>query len=235
MLGVGTWALLLNGVAARAAPDFEYPELLVTPRTSERLEREANAEARGRWTVNLPIQVSAALTFTTALIHSGTLDVNRDPNKRSALAGEVVGGAWIVATVALSAFYRPYSSGWEEVGPMPARSKREQLSRERLAEEAIERPARLSRRLSILSAATNFAAAVYMANYSGKGTLGVPATIVSAIAAFVPIVFPYHWQTVANDQREYKKRIYGPIASAAVFPEPGTGRAAPGLALALRW
>jgi hypothetical protein len=53
------------------------------------------------------------------------------------------------------------------------------------------------------------------------------------ILSAAPIVFPTHWQRVASDQRDYKKRIYGAIAGATLLVEPRTLRPAPGVGLSV--
>ncbi|HUP58575.1 MAG TPA: hypothetical protein VM598_14045 [Bdellovibrionota bacterium] len=218
-------------VPAFAADTFEYPELLVAPRASERLEMEARAESESRWSRFAPIQVSALATLLTGITQSGGVDLRNDPSKRSPIAGYAVGGGWLAATLILSATYRPYESGSAEVKGLPKGSPREQLVRERMAEEAIERAASLGKRLKWVSAATNLGANLYMVSNSEGGTFAKTSGAVAMALSLTPLIFPSRWELIACEQREYKKKIYAPIASLGTLVEPVTLKPAPGLSL----
>lgn len=225
-------ALLLSstsGVALAAqGGDFDYPELLVTPRASARLATEAANEPASRWTSQLPIQVSALSTLVAGISVLSNPDPSKDPNGVVGVAGVAVGGAWLAATLALEAFYQPYIPAEREVSALPANTPREQLVRERAAEESINSASRLACRLKWLSVITNLGANVYMASQAKSSSFGQVASGVAAALAFTPVIFGSHWNEVAEEQENYKKRIYAPIASATVFREPSTGNIAPG-------
>ena len=93
------------------AEDFEYPELMVTPRASQRLYMEASKERRSPF-VLIQYQLSAATTLTAGLLQSGNLKPGSDLAGRSKFAGIVVGGGWLAVTSALGMMDHPYSSGW---------------------------------------------------------------------------------------------------------------------------
>src|SRR5690606_12965906 len=132
-----TVVCLVNVVASqssRAQDQYEYPELAVTPRASARLEDEQKTEKSTAWTNYLPFQVSALAT-----IYAGQM-ANSDPGKPSKgqneiPAGEepasknagriatIVGGGWLGATLALSAVYRPYTTGVAAIAGMPNKTK----------------------------------------------------------------------------------------------------------------
>lgn len=213
---------------AAQSSDFDYPELLVTPRASERLATEAAKEPSSRWTSELPIQVSALTTLGAGIAQLANPDPGKDPNGVSGYAGVAVGGAWLVTTFALEALYQPYASAEREVAALPARTPREQLVRERDAEESIHSAARLAWRLKWLSVLTNLGSNIYMATQSKSSSFSQVADGVAAGFALTPLIFCSHWETVAAEQESYKKRIYAPIASATVFREPVTGNMAPG-------
>lgn len=217
--------------AAGATVDLQYPELMVIPRSSERLEAEAAKERENRWLSYAPIQASALMTFAAGILQEPNL--SKDPDKASRMAGLVVGGGWLATTVILSAVYKPYSDSAQEVGAMPKGSQREQLARERAAEEAIRRPARLASRLKWLSLLSNLGASGYMLWKSDFNSFSVVFDGVSAIVAMAPVIFRSPWEDVAHQQNEYKKRIYAPVASAGFMLEPGTGKAVPALALSM--
>ena len=225
----GVFSVTTAGAAAPAA-EFEYPELAVTPRASERLDMEAGKEADRKWTTHLPIQFSATTTTIAGILQ--LMDPNDDKNSTEAgFVGASVGAGWLVLTSLLANHYAPYASAQKEVAGMAKRSPREQLLRERIAEERLEAAATAARRLQWFSVAFNAGAAGFMAANANPDSVSMVAAGAAAVSAFVPLIFPYRWQQVARDQRNYKKKIYAPLATATVLPEPSTGALAPGLVL----
>ncbi len=232
-LALATLWLTVGSGSAQAAEAFDYPELQVTPRASERLETEAKREGGRRWTTHLPVQTSALTTLTAGFLQLSSPDPSKDPSGRTGWAGIAVGGAWLAVTGYLSASYRPYSSSLVDVNEMTRKSPREILARERAAEEAIQKAARLGNRLRWLSFLTHAGTSAYLLANAQSGSISFVADIASLGFSIAPMIFRYHWQDVAREQADYKKRIYGPVASAALLTEPITGRAAPGAVLSL--
>lgn len=200
--------------------EYEYPELLVTPRASERLSLEAQREEQTRWLNYLPMQTSAAVTLIAAIAQSGSPDLGKDPGNKAPIAGIAVSAGWITTTLLLSALYQPYQSATHDLVASSGKSSstREQLTRERLSEEAIDSAARLSRRLAWISLATELGASAYMISKARSGTFSLVADAVAMAVAFAPFVFPSRAQYVADDQRDYKKRIYAPVAGMSLIP-----------------
>ncbi len=66
---------------------------------------------------------------------------------------------WIVLP-AVIALQRPYRSGMNAINKYPGKDDRSTLTRERFAEEALEKPARITQTLRVLSAITNVGANV---------------------------------------------------------------------------
>ncbi|MGK5085521.1 hypothetical protein WDW37_19710 [Bdellovibrionota bacterium FG-1] len=225
--------LSFSGGMAHAAQgnDFDYPELLVTPRASERLTTEAANESSNRWTNLLPIQVSALSTLVAGVAQLGSPDPVKDPTGKTGVTGLAVGGAWLATTLALEVFYQPYSSAAREISAYPLKTPRQQLMRERYAEEVIHAQARLASRLKWLSVLTQLGTNVYLLSQAMSGSFSQVVDGVAAGLAVAPLIFGSHWQDVANEQDSYKKRIYAPLASATIFREPGTGNIAPGAVL----
>jgi hypothetical protein len=209
--------------------EFDYPELMVTPRASERLETEAANESGRRWTSMLPIQISGLTTLVAGAAQLASPDPSKDASGVTGLAGLAVGGGWLVTSLALEAWYQPYTSASKDISALPRKTQREQLVRERYAEEAINAQARLACRLKWISVATNLGANIYMATQAKPSSFSQVADGVAAAVALTPLIFRSHAQDVADEQSEYKKRIYAPLATATVFSEPRTGQVAPGL------
>ncbi len=212
--------------------DWDYPELLVTPKASDRIEREAKLESRGQFRYYWPIQVPAMATLAASALMFGSTDARKDPDKQAALTGMGVGGGWLVATWLLSSQYRPYAGGVEEIAALPKGTPREQLARERAAEEAIEEAARLGTRLRWLSLLTNLGASAYMATNAESKSAAQIGDVVSMALAFTPVIFTPRWNRISREQQDYKKRIFSPLASTTLIR---TSASSVSPALALTW
>lgn len=234
------------GTQSWAAQEFDYPELSVTPRASDRLEMEAAKAESQKWSTHLNLQVPAAMTFMSGLwialnptskkfyYNSNGTGVNTTANyegEYAQWAGLVVGSAWMAVTLGMNLFYQPYVSANKEISAMPKKSQREQLTRERLAEETIHSAGSLVRKLKWLSFFTNLGTNAYMASQTTNGSLAQILCGVSAAAAITPLLFSHPWAEISNAQGDYKKRIYAPVASAGFIPDYAAGSLAPGMSL----
>lgn len=213
---------------------FDYPELSVVPRASDRLKTEAEREENQRYFDYLPIQLSAAATLA-----SGIVGMNpHDPAPAYIATG--VGAGWLLLTTSMSLFYQPYRSSLQGLETVPRGTVRDQLTRERAAEVEIQRLSRLGTKLKWLSLVSNFGSSLLVLSaerrdkkpgfdYLDGMVLG------SAILALTPLIFPFHWGDVADEQQDFKKRIYAPVAKATVFQDPVTRSLIPGLAISMRF
>lgn len=205
------------------AQNLSYPELSVAPRASDRLQTEANAESQNRFFTHIPIQTSAAATLI-----AGVMSIN-DPGQPvevegaspssywAGITGVAVGGGWLALTGLMSVAYTPYKTGAAAIRAMPKGTTHEQLTRERAAEEQINAPARLGTRLTYLSVITNLGANAFIVASAAESTARVTGAIAIALSA-APLLFDYRWNEVADYQRDYKKRIYGPLSSITLAP-----------------
>lgn len=193
-----------------------YPELTVSPKASERLKMEAEDESKSRWTTHIPMQVSALATLFAGIYAGSDKPTNAtakelDQADWASKVGIGVGVAWLGVTAYMATSYTPYADGLAKTTGLPTKTKYEQLVKERLSEEAIEAPAALAKRLTWLSVATNLGASAFIASSAGEKAKIVGG--VAAVASLAPIIFRYHWTTVHRHHKNYKKRIYGPVAS----------------------
>ncbi len=254
-------AISITAFAAQAAPlapqalgateKFDYPELSVTPRASDRIEMEAAKEDGRRWTSQLPVMIPAAGVFAAGVLQAGK-SIPNDPSKDSSRSGSAtigmaVGGGWLAYSVYAALTESAYANAVQELKAMPKGSTREQLTRERVAEEILHRRARQARALRIAESLTLLGASTYMlvnavddvpgttnaaTNTVTGGSVGTKATDIAAAAlSLVPLFFPTHYEEIARSQEDYKKRIYAPVASSALLPVPSTGGFAPGMLL----
>lgn len=205
-----------------------YPELEVTPRASERLILEAKTEQESNYKVHLPLQLSATSLVIAGIMAQGNhrdrhgnesdaaYDKVKESNQWASIGGMLVGAGWLTATIMMNMRYRPYLDGYVEVKKIKGDTKRDQLRRERIAEEAIYEPAILGEKLRWISFATNFTASLYlMSNTDDEAQI---AAAIAAILSFTPFIFPYRWEKIADKHRSYKKKIYGPVASLTLIP-----------------
>lgn len=195
-----------------------YPELQVVPRASERLKMEAKAESGSWFVTHWPIQLSGLATLyvgqtSESRFRDDLSAKNESDAKTIATITKAVGAAWLIGGIAIGA-QRPYNSGQRAVNKYQGKDDRSQLLRERLAEEALERPARTMKVLQTVSVITQVAVNGLSAAYvddQGKMIAGV-----SAILSFLPLMFRDHNITVYEKHIEYKKKIYAPLKSAQV-------------------
>jgi hypothetical protein len=182
------------------------------------------------------MQVSAVTTLAAGLMSS-------DSNSPGpSYAGIGVGAGWLVVSTLMAAFYHPYASADRDISPMPKGSMREQLTRERAAEEEIKRIAATGQRLKWMSVLTNLGAGVYLiAKGKNKDALGETNyvtqgfQVASAVFSLAPLFFGFHWESVYEEQKDYKKRIYAPVATPTIFVDPVTQKYTPGFALSMQF
>ncbi len=192
---------------------YGYPELMVSPKASERIRLEIDREKRGGLFKNHKgLQVAGLVTLVAGVFQLSNTDITKDANESSSKLGILVGGGWLVATSLLDMKYRPYQVGHQGLSRIKGKTKRDQLAKERLAEEAIDNAGRLGKRLDYLGAATNFLASAYMMSSAKKETISVGIGALSLLTSLTPLIFKNYWTEVSKKQNSYKKKVYGPIA-----------------------
>lgn len=215
----------LTGFAA----DYDYPELMVSPRATERLKLELDKEALSGFFSNQPgAQMAYALTLVNGALMMGNTNEVDDVDKNASKLGLVVGVVGLGSTLFMSAKYQPYRKGLENANRIKGKGKRAELARERLAEEAIHDAARLGKRLDYIAAGSTLIANAYMFSVVQEDTLSEPLGILGMVTSIVPIVFGNYWSNVAKIQREYKKKVYGPIAFNSFLYDSASKKYIPG-------
>jgi hypothetical protein len=206
-----TTAIILNCQLAKA--NYDYPELTVTPRATERLKIEAVNEDSDSFKYHLPVMIASLNTFVAGVSGFSDVDKVKDRDEVSPKVATAVGLGWLTVTSLMAMNYRPYASAIDKTNMIKGTDKRSQLIRERMAEEEIKRAARLGRTITWMSAFTNAAASGYMASKAKKDTTAKTAGSLGVLTAFAPLIFQYHWMNVRNEHESYKKKIYSPIVS----------------------
>ena len=213
--------LLMLGVlfcSSAMAQDYSYPELSVSPRASERLKIEESENSS--WMIHAPLQISAITTLAAGLNSSSIKDGKSD--KSAFTAATAVGAGWLGVSLWMQLYYKPYYLGLQSIKRIPHKTPREQLIYERMAEEHINNAAVLAKKIKWLSFVTNLGTSAWVMADSEAGSSGKTLGIIGAVAAFGPLLFPYRWESIAEEQKNYKKKIFGPITmNSSVLNVPG--------------
>jgi hypothetical protein len=219
---------------------FEYPELSVVPRATERVQMEAQKDREQRWKTHLPILAPALgnLVAGTTLLLNGTRSDTHPTDTSSKVApwvGMGTGLVWTALILGVVDRQDFYQEGLIEATKIPARTQKDLLMRERLAEESIHRAGKLARKLKWLSAISNLGAGAFMIGAAKENSVASYVSIGAAATAFIPFLFPHRWELTESIHEDYKRRIYAPIAQVTLLREPSGTSFVPGLSLALRF
>ncbi|MEZ4741191.1 MAG: hypothetical protein R3B45_01890 [Bdellovibrionota bacterium] len=195
----------------------EYPELLVTPSATSRLEREAlEEEASARYNF-FAIQASSLLLFTAGVLainderlpSQGDQDI---PMAKWAGTIAISSAAGIFAlTTSMSYLYRPYQTGWSKVEKLPTETKRENISRERTAEETLRNAFYLSKKLKWIAVIINASMSAFIVN-SSEDNLTRVVGAAAGVGSILPMIFTSNLEQTYEQHQMYKNRIYGPVA-----------------------
>ena len=247
--GMGLVALALVSVslfprawaAGEIAVGGDYPELQVTPRASERVEREARSEDELGWW-GLPqaqLPALALLTSSTVLAinHSGAAQERFTAGVAGAGIG--IGAAGLLGSTLISKFYRPMQTARDALKSEAAGKPREQLARERYAEESLRSASRSMGIFRWSLGLLNLGASAAVISQAKGDAFVLGSGAVGAVTSLLPLLFPTRWETVACEQELYKKKIYGPVGSQirldpVVLPAAQQGAASKS-ALQLSW
>ena len=204
---------------------LDYPELQVVPRASQRLKLEAGEEDKNWWYIHWPFYMSALATLgigTTASqsFRDDLTAIERDDGRSGALVAQTIGAAWFFGTMLLAS-RKPYQKAWKKVKGFSGGGRSNELLRERLAEEALEKPAHTMKVLSYVSTFTNLAAAGYVGSFLDDQ--GKIFAAVAAGMAFLPMIFDDWYVYNFNKHLEYKRNIFSPVVSMAATTKPAGG------------
>ncbi len=209
--------------------NLDYPELQVVPRATERLAMEAKDEKSSWFMTHWQFEISGL--FTALVGFSGSSQARKDltteekdmSSKLGAATG-AVGASWFLAGVLLG-MRKPYQEGMNNITKYSGKGIRAAVLRERLAEEAMERPTRVIRPLKWVSAFTNFSMNMAMGYYltdQGRVMAGI-----AAFLAFLPMMYEDHNISVYERHLEYKAKIYGPVSSVVPHYDSQSKKAIP--------
>lgn len=225
------FSLFLSNSICSAADEMTYPELHVTPRASDRVKLLSNEEKHNGMFFQLPFQISAASTLVAGALQFGNVDEKSDPDKKSPLAGIIVGAGWLGINYYLGHHYNIYQNTEKNLTKVSGSSMRDQLTRERYAEEGMSQASRLAKKLKWMSAISNIAANSYMLSNTKKDSMSEVINGVAILASLGPLFFETSWESAWRDQQNYKKKIYGPVVSVSSGAFTVGSNIAPGVGL----
>ncbi len=231
----------------RAESAFDYPELSVVPRASEQVLSESIRNRDSFLKKHTPLLVPASATFIAGameLVGGTKADEVQDPNapnKNSSAAvfpwvAMGVGAAWWATIWGLVDPIDHHSVAVEELKTLPSKTTREQLFRERRAEEAIAKAGSLARKLKWISFGSNLITGALVAASSRSETIGLYFGAGAALLSITPLLFPHRWEELDCMHRNYKKSIYAPVAGITFLRDPSLASApVPGLSLSFEF
>lgn len=212
---------VLRGSDIPALRNLDYPELQVVPRATDRLFQEATVEkASGYWS-NWTIEASALTTLIAGYMHNGKYksDVKTDDAKKesdyAALSAMAIGSFWLGMSYY---FYQaePYNSSATQIRNIKVTDKKSELLRERMAEEALEKPARNMNTVTNLAVFSNLIGSAYVLSYANSDNRIYGG--ISALASLLPLIFSNRYVENYNKHLEYKKRIFTPLSMTTLAP-----------------
>jgi hypothetical protein len=215
--------------SADVSLELKYPELMVAPSASKRLEMELANEKKGGFGRYLSFITSGAMTTAAGMMLAGAdmSQLDQDTQDRvsgNSTAATLIGGAWIGAIIYLNMNYNPYDTGYKRMGAQQkGASQADIIARERLAEEAIYDAGSFMTKLKWMSFASNFIGGVLVMDGSNRLSSGTGMSQqkifggLAVLSSLAPVLFESSWESSANYHRDYKKRIYGPVAGLSMM------------------
>ncbi len=193
---------------------LDYPELQVVPRASERLSMEAQEEKDRVISPYWPVQFSAFSLIYSGIYASGKYkvanptDAQKKENKMASQMAILTGGLWLGSTLYLTNILS-YSSELQKLKKISGKDKKSQLLKERIAEEAIERPARIAYLVNTMSVISSLICSLYVSGNTSQSNPGY--SNFSIALAFLPWIIDNRITMNWEKHLEYKRKIYAPL------------------------
>lgn len=215
---------------------LDYPELQVVPRASERLQMEAQEERNSFLSNYWPVQISAIALVLAGSSASGKYkepsptDDQKAENQLASQMGMLIGGMWLGTTYYLD-HSLSYGKALPEIRKINGKDKKSQLLKERLSEEALERPAKVATMINNLSVWSTLTLALYLNAHSSQ-TMPSFAGLALGLS-FLPWLIDNRIIENWQKHQEYKRKIYAPITKIDLTLDPVTHQPTP--LLSLQW
>lgn len=204
--------------------NYTYPELEVVPRASERVKGEYKNDGdnffKYQWQYVLPSSIT--LVGGIMLMNNPSLTGNEsadqladkeDTAKQYGTLAAAIGAGWIGFSYFLNKYYQPYRGAMVKMKSIKGNSKKDELARERIAEEHMLNANELTRKLRWFNFGTNLTMSIAIAA-KGDDEKVLPFGVLGIITSITPLIFPHYWEATYDSHMYYKKRIYGPVVRA---------------------
>lgn len=213
---------------------LDYPELQVVPRATDRLLMETQNEREYGWIAFWPYQVSSIATLMAGNRLRGNYKEGVDSDQAKSDSDNVAMAAMAVGIggLGLSIFLIKsdlYGDSFRRVKAVKVTDKRTELMRERLAEEALERPAHLINMLTTVSVTLNLLANTAVLTQANSDVRAY--AVVGIAASFLPWMFSNRYVDNWNKHLEYKRKIYTPLVGWDLQFQPKTQQFQPQLTM----
>lgn len=215
---------------------LDYPELQVVPKASERLQLEADEEKSSAVGNYWPVQISAIALMLAGTTSAGKYkedaptDSQKKENQFASQMGLLMGGIWLGATYYLD-HSLSYRRSLPDIRKINGKDKKSLLLKERLSEEALERPAKTAMMINTMSVWSTFVLAVYINEHS-KQTLPSYAGLAMGLS-FLPWLIDNRVIENWQKHQEYKRKIYAPVTMINFSVDPSTQTLTP--LLGMQW
>lgn len=215
---------------------LDYPELQVVPRASERLQMESQEERNSFISSYWPVQISSLALVMAGSMGSGKYkqddptDAQKKENQFASQMGTLVGLMWLGGTYYLN-HSLSYSKAIPDIKKVTGKDKKSQLLKERLSEEALERPAKIASMINNFSVWTNFFLALYINEHSKQGMPNYAGVAIGL--SFLPMLIDNRIVENWEKHQEYKRKIYAPITKVDLVVDPKSKQLTP--LLGMQW
>jgi hypothetical protein len=193
---------------------LDYPELQVVPRATDRLAMETQNEREYGWLAFWPYQVSSLATLAAGNRLRGNYTSWNDTEQEQKDSDNVANATMAlgIGGLGLSIFLIKldlYGDAYRRVKTVKGNDRRSELMRERLAEEALEKPSQLINMLTTVSVVSNLLANTAVLTQANGDVRAYAA--VGILASFLPWMFKNRYVDNWDKQQEYKRKIYTPL------------------------
>lgn len=215
---------------------LDYPELQVVPRASERLQMESQEERNSLLSSYWPVQISSVALIMAGSMSSGKYkqenptEAQKKDNQFASQMGTLVGLMWLGGTYYLN-HSLSYSKAIPDIKKVTGKDKKSQLLKERLSEEALERPAKIASMINNFSVWTNLLLALYINEHSKPGMPNYAGLAIGL--SFLPMLIDNRIVENWEKHQEYKRKIYAPITRVDFVIDPNSRQLTP--LLGMQW
>jgi hypothetical protein len=195
-----------------------YPELLVVPKASERLELQARLEREDILRGYSIYLASTSVTMLSGVLSHLNSDSRNPDNRKVNYLTIGVGAAFTGVAGYLALSSTPYLNAAIMVKKLPAGNEKYQLIKERIAEERIDEIARFNKRLRYFTGFAQIGLGIALMATSRveldesdkeiKNNNSIYAGGANIAAALFNMFICHPSETISKKQKEYKKKIF---------------------------